>query len=180
MLLDNLIKEKYKELVFIDNPYYNTCNNISSLYVARDYLENCMIMDADQIIYNPNILSSDFDKSGYNCTWTNDYTSEWLLTTNEQGFVTSCSRTGGKEGWRLYSISRWNQDDGIKLKKHLEEEFSIKNNTEIYWDDIALFCYPDDYQLVIYEMKENDMLEIDSIEELVTIDKNYKEYMKRR
>ena len=57
------LKEKYKELVFIDNPYYNTCNNISSLYVARDYLENCMIMDADQIIYNPNILSSDFHRN---------------------------------------------------------------------------------------------------------------------
>ena len=45
-----------KGVQIIDNPYYDTCNNISSLYVAREYLKDCIILDGDQIIYNTDIL----------------------------------------------------------------------------------------------------------------------------
>ena len=35
------VLKEYQGITLIENPYYATCNNISSLYVARDYLENC-------------------------------------------------------------------------------------------------------------------------------------------
>ena len=38
-----------------ENPYYDVCNNISSLYVARDYIGNAIILDGDQIIYSSKI-----------------------------------------------------------------------------------------------------------------------------
>ena len=75
--------------------------------------------------------------------------------------------------WQLYSVSRWNEEDGKKLKKHLEIEFEEKKNTDIYWDDVALFCYPNEYQLSIKEMHEGDILEIDSFDELCSIDETY-------
>ena len=50
------LKNKYSNIKFIENSYYDECNNISSLYVARDFLENCIIMDADQIVYNKKML----------------------------------------------------------------------------------------------------------------------------
>ena len=168
------LKEKYSNIVFVENPFYDSCNNISSFYVVREHLEDCFILDADQIIYNNGILSPTFDKSGYNCTWSEGFTNEWLLQLNEEGIVASCSRTGGKHGWRLYSISRWSKKDGKKLKECLEIEFEQKKNINIYWDDIAIFCYPKDFKLGIYKMDEKDMLEVDSLEELVNIDKKYK------
>lgn len=170
------LKKKYPELKLIENPYYDTCNNISSLYVARDYIENAIILDGDQIIYNPAILSPYFERSGYNSVWTDVETGEWLQTV-EDGIVTSCSRTGGKRGWQLYSISRWNAEDGKRLKHHLEIEFEQKENREIYWDDVALFCYPDEYRLGIFEMSANDVVEIDSVKELATLDSKYKKYL---
>ena len=94
----------------------------------------------------------------------------------KEGLVTSCSRTGGKDGWQLYSVSRWNEEDGKRLKKHLEIEFEEKKNTEIYWDDVALFRYPDEYQLSIKEMHDGDILEIDSLDELCSIDPSYLNY----
>ena len=115
------LKEKYPEIILVENPYYDSCNNISSLYVARDYIENAIILDGDQIIYNPDILSREFVKSGYNSVWTDEETNEWLQTV-ESGKVVSCSRTGGKNGWQLYSVSRWTSDDGKRLKKHLETD----------------------------------------------------------
>ena len=122
---------QYPGLKLIENPYYNVCNNIASLYVARNYLEDVIILDGDQIIYNSKILCPEFEKSGYNSVWIEEETNEWLQTV-ENGIVKACSRNGGKRGWQLYSISRWTAEDGKKLKKHLEIEFEIKMNRQIY------------------------------------------------
>ncbi len=166
---------KYPGVVIIKNPYYEVSNNISSLYVARDYLENAMILDGDQIINNLEVLKADFEKSGYNCVWTEFETKEWLLTVVDD-HVVQCRREGGRRGWQLYSISRWTAEDGRKLKRHLEIEFDERKNRQIYWDDIALFCYPEEYDLGIMPMGAEDVIEIDNLKELVEEDHLYENY----
>ena len=167
-----VLQEEYG-VTIIENPYYDFCNNISSLYVARNYLEDAIVLDGDQIIYNNEILTSNFEKSGYNAVWTDEDTDEWLMQV-ENGSVISCSRTGGRNGWKLYSISRWTSEDGQKLKKHLEEEFDKKDNHQIYWDDVVMFCHFDEYSLGIMPMMQNDVVEIDSLDDLIRIDNTYK------
>ena len=170
------LEKEYSGLKLIENPLYDTCNNISSLYVAREFLEDVIILDGDQIIYNSDILNPNFMRSGYNAVWCEGKTDEWLMQV-ENGVVTSCSRTGGEKGWQLYSISRWNKTDGKKLKKHLEIEFMDKRNRQIYWDDVAMFCYPQEYSLGIFEMKKTDIVEVDNLSELAEIDSSYKKYL---
>lgn len=172
------VKKQYPEIKLIENPYYNSCNNISSLYVARDYIENAIILDGDQIIFNSEILAPEFERSGYNSVWTDEKTDEWLQTVKD-GIVTFCSRTGGKGGWQLYSISRWTAEDGRKLKHHLEVEFEQKKNRQIYWDDVVMFCYPTEYQLGIKPMNKGDLIEVDNLSELIKLDGSYKKYMEK-
>ena len=169
-----ILPKEYENVKLIENPFYDTCNNISSLYVARDYIENAIILDGDQIIYHEKILAPEFDRSGYNAVWTDDETEEWLMTV-EKGIVTSCSRTGGKGGWQLYSVSRWNEADGKRLKHHLELEFNEKYNRQIYWDDVVMFCHADEYELGIRPMNADDVIEIDNLEELIALDGSYKD-----
>ena len=169
---------KEKGVQIIENPYYDTCNNISSLFVARDHLGDCIILDGDQIIYNPAILDPHFALSGYNAVWCEGETNEWLMDV-EDGVVKSCSRTGGSHGWQLYSISRWTTEDGEKLKQHLEYEFD-RGNRQIYWDDVAMFCHFKDYKLGIREMKSSDIIEIDGLDELVAIDHSYQKYLQKQ
>ena len=171
------LEAEYPGLTLIENPYFDTCNNISSLYVAREYLHNVIILDGDQMIYNPRVLAASFERSGYNAVWRDDFTDEWLLTAPE-GIVTACSRTGGRHGWQLYSISRWSEEDGLRLRRHLELEFEQKRHRDIYWDDVALFCYPEEYQLGIFPMQSTDVTEIDSLAELAALDPRYQTYLK--
>ena len=171
-----MLTKKYPMVSLIENPYFESCNNISSLYVAREHLEEAMILDGDQIIYNKDILSPNFHCSGYNCVWTEDYTEEWLLSA-EGNRIVSCSRSGGSKGWQLYSISRWSAEDGRRLRHHLEIEFEKNNNKQIYWDDIAMFCYPEEYELGIWPMNKQDVVEVDSLYELAELDKNYLVYL---
>lgn len=169
------LSKLYEGIHFIENPYYETWNNISSLYVAREYLENCMILDADQIIINPRVLSPYYEYSGYNSVWNNGRSDEWLQKV--QGTkVIECSRIGGEMGWQLFSVSRWTREDGKRLKKHLELEFEKNCNKQIYWDDIPFFCYPEEYELHIWPMNKGDVLEIDDIKELALIDKEYQKF----
>lgn len=166
------LPEQYPGLTLIDNPWYDTCNNISSLYAARDHLEDAIILDGDQIIYNDAILAPEFQRSGYNAIWTDGETNEWLMTL-EDGLVTGCSRTGGSHGWQLFSISRWTAEDGKKLRRQLEFEFEEKQNRQIYWDDLVMFCYPEEYQLGIWEMQPGDLIEVDDLQELAALDPSY-------
>lgn len=173
------LEKEYPGLTCIENPFYDTCNNISSLYVAREYIGDTMILDGDQIVFNPDALAPEFERSGYNSVWTDVETNEWLQTVDERGIVTSCCRTGGSHGWQLFSISRWSVEDGKKLKEQLELEFEEKQNRQIYWDDIALFCHPEDYQLEIRPMRYGDIIEADDLEELIKLDASYERYSEK-
>ncbi len=170
------LENEYEDLKLIVNPYYDKCNNISSLYVARNYISNAIILDGDQIIFDQNVLKTDFELSGYNAVWTDGVTNEWLMQVNENKIVKSCSRTGGKRGWQLYSISRWTEEDGLKLKKYLEIEFKEKNNRQLYWDDIAMFKHFDDFRLGIYPMCKGAVVEMDNFNELIEKDASYKNF----
>jgi len=161
------LPQKYQEakLTLIENPWYDTCNNISSLYVARAYLGDCVITDGDMLLRNPDILSPYFESSGYCSTWASN-TTEWLQQTDSMGYVQSCSRTGGENGWQLFSVSFWTEEDGKKLAHHLEEIFVKEKITDIYWDDIPMFLRRDKYRLKIREIIPIDLVEIDSLDDL--------------
>ena len=74
------LEAEYPGLKLIENPDYDRCNNIASLYYAREHLSDCIILDGDQIIRNPAVLAQAFERSGYNAVWTDEETAEWLLT----------------------------------------------------------------------------------------------------
>lgn len=78
--------EDRKDVVIIENPFFEKCNNISSLYVAKEHIEEAFIIDGDQVIYNPEILDIKYTKSGYNAVWTTEDTEEWLMSVYEKQF----------------------------------------------------------------------------------------------
>ena len=171
------LPQKYGEikLELIENPYYRTYNNISSLYVARNHLGDCIIIEGDLLLYNAEILRPHFESSGYCSMWT-EKTDEWLQTVDKNDVVLSCSRTGGKNGWQLFGISFWSRPYGEKLKIHLEEEFEKKGERDIFWDDIPMFRHSNEYKLKIKKISPGDVVEIDSLQELASIDSSYKKY----
>jgi CTP:phosphocholine cytidylyltransferase-like protein len=158
------VKYSGASLHFVENPWYETHNNISSLYVARDYLEDAIICDGDLILCNPAILKPEFDFSGYCSVWARSVSGEWLQNVCDDGFVISCSPNGGENGWQLFSVSFWTKEDGRRLKKHLEELFW--DYPQVFWDDIPMFLRKEEYRLKVRPMQTGDIIEIDTIEDL--------------
>ena len=91
-------KERFQEVLnefpqvrLIENPYYDTCNNISSIYAARELLEDCMILEGDQYFFSPAPLARDFAHTEYNAYWQDTPTVEWLAEADENGKIIGCS-----------------------------------------------------------------------------------------
>ena len=156
---------------FVANPNYMNHNNISSLYFAREFIEDVVICDGDMVLRNPKILHTDFEHSGYLSAWA-DETGEWLQFVDADDFVQNTSDKGGKNGWQLYSVSFWSKTDGKRLKAHLEELYS--ENPHIFWDNIPLFLKKDEYRLRIRRINHGDIIEIDTASELVSYELSQK------
>ena len=169
----NFLCDKYNGVSVINNPYYQEYNNLSSLYVARHKLKNTIILDGDQLIDNLQVLDPTFDKSGYAGTWVDQWTDEWIMHADDDGNIVSCDSDGGEKGYRLYSVSKWTASDSAKLANLVEDEFK-DHNCDIYWDDVAMFKYPDQFDLTVHKVGPNDIIEIDSLDELKALDSSYK------
>ena len=63
--------------------------------------------------------------------------------------------------------------DSAKLANLVKDEFKAQNH-DIYWDDVAMFKYPDQFNLTVHKVGPNDIIEIDSLDELKALDSSYK------
>lgn len=168
----DLIREKYPKVDFVHNPWYETRNNISSMFVVREYLHNCICVDGDNLIYHPEILDPHFEYSGYAGIEIHHETAEWLMVTDENRFV-QYSTKGGNTGWQLFGVCHVSEEDGQRIRRHLEEEYLIKKNYEIWWDEIALFLYKDEFKFQVHPIHWGDIQEIDCFSELCELDPSY-------
>ena len=166
------LSDRFPEVQLVSNPLYDRANNILSLYAVRTHLENCIIMDSDQMLRDGFELPMEMEKSCYCCAWTEQPTKEWLLTV-ENHHVVNCCPLGGDIGWQLFSVSFWSAADGKRLAQHLEEAYRTPELWPLYWDNIALMLHPEEYDLDVYPVRMGDILEFDSAEDLASVDLRY-------
>ena len=171
------LQDKYGTIRLLYNPDYEKGNNILSLYAARNVLRSgsTMILDADQWIYDASILNPYFVSSCYLASYVEGDTKEWLLEL-EGDRIRACSRIGGRDGWRLYSVSLWSEEDAARLAAHIECDAHV--HRELYWDDVALFLHRDEFRLSVRKMSADSLCEIDTTEELCAMDPTYAELLR--
>ena len=159
------------DITILDNPYYLKGNNVTSLYVARDYLPGSFILEGDLNVFNENILDPAVSKSGY-CASREAHTSEWSLELENDSIV-SYSTSGGDECYRLWGVSMWTVEDGLKLSELVRTRVEDIKDWSDYWDTLALSNTPELFDLGIREIGSGDIIEIDSYEELLEADPSY-------
>ena len=175
-----LFHEAYKndpEITIIDNPYFLNGNNITSLYVARDYIPESFIIEGDLRIFNESIFNPWVKYSGYFATFMEN-TPEWALTL-DNGVISNCCIEGGINSYRLWGVSMWTQKDGEKLAELVKKQIEEIKKWDIYWDEVPLFNYKKAFELRIREIKTDDIIEIDSFDELVEVDSSYRNWEER-
>ncbi len=163
---------KYPMIHFVDNDEYNTANNISSAIRVKDLFSNAYVLDADNIVYNPEVIR----KYQYSTNFMGvkvSQTDDWFFKT-ENGVITDELKGGsGDDIYLVIGISYWDEKAGRQLKKDLEEEYNSPNGKELYWEFVPILTRKENYTIRIRECNREDVVEIDTFDELKAIDPAY-------
>lgn len=161
---------KYPDIHFIENPLYNEGNNISSAMYAKEYMHNAYVCDADLWIRNPNIISKYQHSTNYIGVPV-ALTDDWCMIT-KKGYISKMC-IGGKNCHLMFGLSYWSEEDGIRLKHHIEAVYHSPGGKERYWDQVAIENYSKEYKIGVRSYTFDDIMEIDTFKELCAIDPAY-------
>ena len=167
------LKYKYPMIQFLENPLYNESNNISSAMCVRYMLQNAYMLDSDLLLLNPNLIG----KYQYSSNYLGvpiERTDDWCFETRN-GIITRM-KVGGKNCHQMFGISYWNQTDGAKLADHIKQVYEMPGGKERYWDQVALEYFIKDYAVEVRECTFDDIIEIDTFNELKKLDETYRVY----
>lgn len=170
-LFDQLLY-KYPMIKFLENPVYNEANNISSSLVARYLLSNAYVFEADLLISNPAIIKPYHYTSDF-LAIKKDRTDDWCFKVKDGIIVEEKVGGEGDNIWQMVGISYWNDEDGHKLSQDIQDVYSSPGGKERYWEQVPLVYKKEHYTVEICECHDEDIVEIDTFNELKTIDKTY-------
>lgn len=165
-----ILLKKYPNIKFVYNKKYNEANNISSAYLVRDKFCNAYVLESDLYLYNLKLIR----KYEYHSNFLGkmvDRTDDWCLET-KNGIITK-EKIGGYNCHQMYGISYYDDEDGKKMEKDIEEVFLSPGGKEKYWEQVMLDVRKNNYKIYIRECNEGDIIEIDTFNELKQIDKTY-------
>lgn len=161
------LSEKYPQIRFIENPKYNEANNISSAYLAGELLANAYVLEADLYLYNPQLISPYQYRSNYLGVPT-EKTDDWCFKADKDMKITELL-TRGEDCCHMYGISYWTEADGRRLAGHIRELFEREDGKQLYWDEVALKYFKDEYEVYVRPCTFDDIIEIDTYEELCAL-----------
>lgn len=167
----DILLKKYPNIKFIDNDSYNEANNISSAYLIKDYMANSYIFESDLYLYNDKLIR----KYEYTSNYIGRYvkkTDDWCFET-KNNLITKLKQ-GGIDCYHMYGISYFNEEAAEMFKKDVVELYlNIPGGKEKYWDQVHLDVFRKNYKFEVRECNIDDIIEIDTFNELKEIDKIY-------
>lgn len=160
------LKEKYSNLEIVRNEVFETINNISSLYVAREYLLNgdCFICEADLFVSDDTIFQADLNDSCYYGKMVEGHSDDWVFDTDENGIITRVGKVG-EDLYNMTGIAYFKAEDARILYKAIEAEYGVPGYENMFWDD-AVNKHIDEFKLRVHPVEHNQIVEIDTVKEL--------------
>lgn len=165
-----ILNKKYPQIKFIENNMYNEANNISSAYLVRNLIKNAYVLESDLYLYNPKLIR----KYEYHSNFLGYYvdrSDDWCIEV-KNGIITK-EKIGGISCYQMVGISYYDENDGQSIEKDMEEVFNSPGGKEKYWEQVILDVCKKNYNIYLRECQKEDIIEIDTFNELKAIDKTY-------
>lgn len=162
---------KYPQIKFVENPIYNEANNISSAMCVRYLFQNAYVLEADLVLSNPGLIRK-YEYSSNFLGIPVEVTDDWCLHTDSNGIITE-ECVGGRNCHQMVGISYWDAEAGARLADDLHEVYTSPGGKERYWEQTALVYKKEHYAVSVRECAFEDIVEIDSFNELKKIDPLY-------
>lgn len=166
----DVLLKKYPMIKFVENTLYNESNNISSMLKVKDKLENAYVLESDLLLYNPKLIRK-YEYSSNYLGMKVERTDDWCFHM-KKGYIGKLA-VGGEDCYHMFGISYWNKEDAMNLSKDIETVFNKPGGKEKYWDEVPLRDCLNKYKVMVRACQKEDIVEIDTFNELKQIDKIY-------
>lgn len=161
--------EKEFGIVLIENKDYYYRNNHSSIFAAKKYLKNSYICSSDNY-YVDNVFKSIENEAYYSCIYTDEYTNEWIVTTDENGIIRKV-QIGKENGYYMLGHAFFDEKFSDFLLKKIEENYNNELIYPMFWEDIYIQNISE-MNLKMVDLTDK-IYEFDNLEELRGFDISY-------
>ena len=170
------LAEKYPNVTIIRNTEYNEKNNISSIHAAAEVMRtaDCFICEADLFVSDPSIFKAKLNRSCYYGKMVKGYSDDWVFDLDKDGFITRVGK-GGTDTYNMVGVSYFKQKDAALIADAVLEAYRHEGHEQLYWDEIV-DQQLGNLKLVINPVTAEQIVEIDSVDELAEFDPDYKKY----
>ncbi len=167
------LADKYNNIQLIENVEYEKINNISSVHAVGDILgsADCFICEADLYISDSSLFDVTLSKSCYFGKMVKGFSDDWVFDV-EDGRIIRVGRKGTNR-YNMVGISYFKKEDAVIIRNAIKEAYGKPGYEKLYWDEIVdrkLDCL----DLGINPVMAEQIVEIDSVEELCEIDGSYR------
>lgn len=160
------LPKKYTQVHLIHNGEYETKNNISSIYAAREQLRqsDCFICESDLFIADTAIFRKELSGSCYYGCRKAGYSGDWVFEQDEDGRIIRVGK-GGTDVYNMVGVAYFTQKDASYLAQVIEEAYQKEENNQLFWDDVVN-AHLDRLKLTVEPVQKGQLVEIDTVEEL--------------
>ena len=166
------LTDQYEGISFLDNPDWETSNNISSVTLAgaQGLLEDTYVVEGDLYLANPAVITPTQERSNY-IAFPVEETDDWRFAVDAQGRITEIG-VGGRDCRQMLGLSYWTAEDGARLARCAATLYREERYRGLYWDEIALKYYAADFHIYVRPCTRADVWEIDTAEELRALERD--------
>lgn len=162
------MKKKYPRVHLIENKDYATINNISSIYAAREVLQkgDCFICESDLFVADPGIFRKELSHSCYFGRMQEGYSDDWTFHMEGDKIRRVCK--GGSDTYNMVGVAYFQKEEAAKLAQLVTNAYGQEGYEDLFWDDVV-DRYLDVLDLTVEPVQPGQLVEIDTVEELNTI-----------
>lgn len=175
------LKEKFEYLIdkynvkLLYNPEYSSKNTLATLYHARDLFRgrNMYLLVSDNWLRS-NMYHRYECGAWYSSVYMEGKTSEWCLSSNKKGRISSVS-IGGQDSWVMYGPAFFSRTFSEQFFPLLEEAYKRPGTEQCYWEQVVL-DHIDKLELYMNCQPDNQVYEFENLEELRQFDPKYQNH----
>ena len=167
------LAEKYPNVHLVENPEYDTKNNINSIAVVADKMASadCFVCEADLFVPDDRLLERRLDRSGYFGKFVSGLSDDWVFEMDANRRISRVGK-GGTDCFNMVGISYFRQADAKRIAEAVREAVMDPANAQLFWDDIVDRLVRNGLDLTIHEVQSNEIVECDTIEDLKRLEES--------
>ncbi|MDE5966685.1 MAG: NTP transferase domain-containing protein [Lachnospiraceae bacterium] len=164
------LEQKYG-VRLIWNHEYETVNNISSVYAAKELLSggDCFICEADLYVAEKTVFSGEISGSCYFGKMVPGYSDDWVFEQDDSSFITRVGK-GGRDCYNMVGVAYFKEKEARLLASYLEEAYRQPGHETWFWDDVVNM-HLDTLQLLVRPVESESIIEIDTLAELEAVNR---------